>query len=225
MARRPTTQPQSAVPNDVHSNDVAGIVLASGLSRRFGQSNKLLSPLGGVPIVRRTVQAYLESSLDPLLVVVGFEGEAVATALEGLPVHILRNSGYAQGQSRALVRAVADLPATVLGAVIGVGDQPLLTATVINTLIDTFRRSANPIVAPRYGGQRGNPVLFARSLFPELIEVQGDQGGRGVLARRPDQISLVDFTDPRLGADIDTPDDLQRLDVDWTDDHNNDRKP
>ena len=91
------------------------------------------------------------------------------------------------------------------------GDQPFVTAAIVERLVAEWRTSASPIVAPVYAGQRGNPVLFARAVFPELLAIQGDQGARAVLAANPARIRLVPFDDPRPLADIDTPDDYERL--------------
>lgn len=192
-------------------SSLAGIVLASGLSRRFGPENKLLHPLHGRPIVRRTVEAYLAARLDPVLVVVGHEGERVLEALEGLPILPVSNPDFARGQSQSLVAAVRALPVGTEAAVIGVGDQPFLTPQVISLLAATYRSSSAALAIPRYAGVRGNPVLFSASLFPELATVQGDQGGRSVLRRHMTEAVWVDIPDARPGYDIDTPEDLAQF--------------
>ncbi len=84
------------------------------------------------------------------------------------------------------------------------GDQPRLTGGVINRLLDAYWRSGGPIVAPFADGRRGNPVLFARSLFPDLIGTQGDAGARGVIEAHHDEIHAVEV-DPAVFEDIDTP--------------------
>lgn len=189
-------------------NPIAGIILASGMSRRFGTDNKLLALVGGDVVVRRTLRPYLSAGLSRVIVVVGHEAERVGAALADLPVQLVLNPEFAQGQSRALVQGVETLPPETQAAVIGVGDQPLLTAESIEVLIDAYRSSHATIVVPRYAGLPGNPVLFDRRVFPELRAVTGDQGGRSVI-RRHDDVVWVDIgVEPQL--DIDTVDDLQR---------------
>jgi molybdenum cofactor cytidylyltransferase len=190
---------------------IAGIILASGLSSRFDGRNKLLAQLGGLPIIRLVTSAYLEGGLRPVHVVLGHEADQVEVAISGLDVVLIDNPHFAEGQSRSLVRGVASLPMEVTAAVIGVGDQPLLTAAVVSQLVETHRRSGAVLVAPRYAGRRGNPVLFDRSLFSELMTVEGDVGGRPVLLGHSDSIEWVNVDDALVGADVDRPDDYESL--------------
>jgi molybdenum cofactor cytidylyltransferase len=103
------------------------------------------------------------------------------------------------------------LPAGTGAAIIGVGDQPFLAPEIIRRLVSAFRASGAALVVPRYAGRRGNPVLFSAKLFPELLEVEGDQGGRPVLLRHRDEIVWVDVDEARAGLDIDTPEDYLAL--------------
>lgn len=187
---------------------IAGIVLASGMSTRFGTANKLLALVGGIPVVARTVQAYVDAGVVPLIVVVGHDAREIEHALSHLPVRCISNPEFHLGQSRALVHGIRELTRDIDAAVIGVADQPFLTGTVIQSLITLYRLERPLIVAPRYAGRNGNPVLFNRQLFDELLEVEGDQGGRAVLQCHRDAVAWVDLDDERAARDVDTPHDL-----------------
>ncbi len=94
--------------------------------------------------------------------------------------------------------------AGVDSALIMLGDQPLITAEVIDALISARRASGKRIVAALYGGKRGNPTLFAASLFGELMEVTGDEGGRRVLERHREEVEFVELGDAVASFDVDT---------------------
>lgn len=190
---------------------VAGLILASGMSRRFGEENKLLVELGGIPVIRHTVAAYAKADLRPLVVVVGHDAERVAAALGGLGLTLVPNPDFDQGQSRALVRGVRALPPETAAAVIGVADQPYLNAGLIRALVERHTESGAPLVVPRYGGRRGNPVLFSAALFSELLEVEGDRGGRPVILAHAGEITWLDVPDVMPGLDLDTPADLRAM--------------
>jgi molybdenum cofactor cytidylyltransferase len=192
------------------ANSVRGVILASGLSQRFGRANKLLASVGGKPVVRWTTEAYL-GALSDVLVVVGHQAELVCTAIGDLPVQIVMNPDYQSGQSAALRHGLAALPVDTEAAIVGVADQPLLTDTVLLQLITRWRQTSALVIAPLYGGQRGNPVLFAQSVFPELLSVQGDVGGRAVLAHH--SVEWVPIEPWWVGLDIDTPTDLDRIEA------------
>jgi molybdenum cofactor cytidylyltransferase len=161
--------------------------------------------------VRRTVETYQNAGLRPLLVTVGYQSDHVRTALDGMDLTFVDNPEYEAGQSRALVHAVRALPPSVDAAIIGVADQPYLTPATLCALVLRWRETGAPAVYPVYGGHRGSPTLFARSLFPELLAVVGDEGGRGVLRRHRAEAIAVDIPDAREAMDIDTPDDLAGL--------------
>jgi molybdenum cofactor cytidylyltransferase len=189
---------------------VAGIVLAAGAASRMGQPKQLLD-WDGQPLVRAAAAAALAAGLFPVLVVVGHARGAVAEALAGLPVHLVVNEDYAQGQSTSLRAGIAALGHSVAAAVVLLGDQPFVTPAIVERLLAVWQNGDGAIVAPVYAGQRGNPVLFARTIFPELLAVQGDQGARSVLAANRERVALVPFDDARPLADIDTPEEYARL--------------
>jgi molybdenum cofactor cytidylyltransferase len=185
---------------------IVAIVLAAGASTRMGRQKLLLPMANGRPLVRVAVEQVLAAGIDDTVVVLGREAEAVARTLVGLPVRTVVNPRYAEGQSTSVHAGIDALPAGTEAAVIALGDQPLPDPGVIRRLVAAFRTTRQPIVVPVYRDGRGNPVLFAATLFAELRAVTGDRGGREVIAQDPGRVAEVAL-DAAMPADIDTPED------------------
>ena len=189
---------------------IAAIILAAGQSSRMGQ-HKLLLPLLGKPLLLHAVENATAAGCAEVLVVVGYRAEAVRGLLINHPVRIIENLAYAQGQSTSLRAGIAALAPQTEAALILLGDQPLVSPAILQRLMQAWRSTARPIIAPYYAGQRGNPVLFARTLFPELLSVSGDQGGRAILQRHADEIEPVQIADANAAQDLDTWQEYQAL--------------
>jgi len=188
---------------------IVAIVLAAGLSRRMGQA-KLLLPVEGRPVVRLTVEAVLTGGVEQVVVVTGSEHQPLAEALAGLPVALAINPHPEAGQASSIRVGIGALPAGTEAVLIALGDQPFLAAEIIPALLAARERTGKAIVAPRYRDGRGNPVLFSRELFGELLDISGDQGARSVVERDPGRVALVDLDLP-MPQDLDTPEDYDRL--------------
>jgi molybdenum cofactor cytidylyltransferase len=188
------------------TSPIAAVVLAAGQSRRMGQVNKLLAEIDGQAMVTRAVDAARASGVSSVYVVIGHEGDEIRKALAGRQVTFIDNPDYDAGLSSSLKCGIKALPDSVDGAVICLGDMPRVTATEINRLIDTFDPSqGRAICLPTYDGQRGNPVLWARSFFAEMQEITGDVGARHLLKVHGDMVVEVEMAEESVLLDIDTP--------------------
>src|SRR5579884_1071 len=185
---------------------VRGLVLASGMSQRFGSANKLLEFLDGRTVLERTLEAYL-SVLGECWVVVGHDAARVVSALKGKPVHIVSNADFSSGQSAALRTGIRALPPDTAAVLVGPGDQPLLEAEVLRRLIRRWRESPADSVVPTYSGRRGTPALICARLFDELGQVTGDGGGRDVVDRHA--VEFEEMGELASGLDVDDPNDLR----------------
>lgn len=189
---------------------IAAIVLAAGGSVRMGQPKQLLT-IGGRPMVRRVAEAVCGTGLAQVVVVVGAGSAAVAQALAGLPVTIVVNETWANGLSTSMRVGIRTLRPEIQAALIVLADQPALTADLLKTLVVRYHATGAPIVAPFFQGRRGNPVLFDRTLFPELLAIEGDQGGRALIGRYGQQMERVDVNDAAVTMDIDTRQDYESV--------------
>jgi molybdenum cofactor cytidylyltransferase len=181
---------------------IAGILLAAGQSTRFGRQ-KLLEPWHGEPLVRKIARCFLDAGLRPLVAVVSPDARLVE-ALAGLPLTTVENARPEDGISRSIAIGLRALPEMTDAALIGVGDQPYLTAAAIEELVRAF--APGRIIVPRWGDHRGNPPVFDRRFFAELLTLKGDRGGQRVIAAHPDAVVEVPLP-ARLGDDIDRPED------------------
>ncbi len=204
-------------------SSVSAIVLAAGVGRRMAAvgdaASKLALRLGEKSILRRVVEAALASLVDEVVVVLGHGAAELAPELPHDPrVRSVYNPDFASGQSSSLkagIKAITHVPGgesipEAQAAIFLLGDQPLISPRAIAALVAAFGSRHNAIVRPSYRGAPGNPVLFSRTLFAELLEVTGDQGGRELLARHRSEIEMVELN-LESPVDIDTSDDYAKL--------------
>jgi molybdenum cofactor cytidylyltransferase len=181
---------------------IAGILLAAGLSTRFGRQ-KLLQPYRGELLVRKTARCFLDAGLQPVVAVVSSD-PAFGDALAGLPVTMVANPNPEDGVSSSIAIGLRALPETSSAALIGVADQPYLTADAIQALLDAF--VPGRIVVPRFGDHRGNPPVFDRRFFLDLMQLRGDRGGQVVVNAHPEAVVEVSLAEG-IGDDVDRPED------------------
>ncbi|MGF1650225.1 MAG: NTP transferase domain-containing protein [Hyphomicrobiaceae bacterium] len=187
------------------------ILLAAGASRRFGDANKLLVDIDGIPLVQRVAQALAEGGLHrQLIVVLGHEASAIRSALTSVPATFVVNDDAAEGIGASIRCGITALPANAQGALIAQADTPALTSDLVARLIAAFEASGGQaIVHPATpDGRQGTPVVWPRALFAELAKLAGDRGGKPLLAHHPDKVVTV-ATDSATQVDLDTPDALQ----------------
>lgn len=194
---------------------VAAIVLAAGASSRLGQPKQLL-PVDGQPLLGRTLDAVRKTSLEPRLLVLGGYADKILETVNVDGFEVVLNPDFGQGQATSLKAGIAALPDAVDGALVILGDQPLVEPWLLEELVAAFDPDRNVAVRPRYADGPGNPVLLSRALFNELEALEGDVGAREVLKRHSDRITAIGHTSRNAPRDVDTIEDYRAFLLDWS---------
>jgi molybdenum cofactor cytidylyltransferase len=196
------------MPSD-RDGAVAGIVLAAGTSSRMG-GNKLFFELQGETILRRAVRQALEAGLDPVVVVLGHEAERARQELATLRCRPVVNPEYQRGINHSLRTGLLKVPAEARAAVVLLADMPFVTADMITRMVACYRKSSAPLVISDYAGVNAPPMLYDRSLFPELEMMEGEGCGRQVVQRHRNEAEVTGWPFGAL-TDLDVPADFERV--------------
>ena len=181
--------------------------MASGFSKRMNR-DKLTLDFKGVSVIERVIKAVKVSEVDHIIMVYRKEELREIGMRQGITT--VFNSKAQLGQSQSIKLGIEASPIETRGFMFFVGDQPFLNPVIINKLIQVFHVSKYPIIVPKYNGKRGNPVIFSPILKNELLEVNGDEGGRTIIKRRYDEVKFVPFEHSLVGRDIDTWDEYMK---------------
>jgi molybdenum cofactor cytidylyltransferase len=185
---------------------IAAIVLAAGLSKRYGPENKLLSLIDGVPMIRKVVVEIDRSKVDLVLVVTGYQSELIEDILVGVDkVQLVYNDHYEEGMSTSIVKGAQDLH-QMDGCMICLGDLPHLTANDYDRLIEVFnaKKATNRIIIPTFRGKRGHPVVFGQSFFDDLKNLPfSDEGARKIILANEGCVLEVEMDNHNILKDID----------------------
>ncbi len=191
---------------------VGAVVLAAGGASRYGELKQTL-PWQNTTLVGYAVDVARHSDVVETALVVGARAESVAAAAGGRATRVVHNPDWEQGLSTSVRAGVQALSEGADAALFMLADQPKVTSAVVDALLQRYYETLAPIVVATYGGRRGNPTLFDRCLWPELMEVAGDQGGRALIEKYRDVAQFVEVGEA-AALDIDTPDDYRRLRAD-----------
>jgi CTP:molybdopterin cytidylyltransferase MocA len=185
---------------------IAAVILSAGESSRMGRPKALL-PIGSQTFIEKIVGALRQAGLENIIVILGHDAEAMRQTIAHLPVTILVNPDYRKGQLSSLRVAIRHLLANdrCSGLLVHLVDHPYIDAALVNLLIERFEDSGKLIAVPRFHGKRGHPVIFARSLFEELLNAPIDQGAKAVVNAHRDETLEIDTEDEGITLDIDTP--------------------
>ena len=193
---------------------VMGVILAAGNSTRMGKDNKLLRNIGDAPLIRNTAIEMLKSDLDSCSIVLGYQSDKVADVIKDLNVNLILNPLWKEGQASSLRAAINTLDSTYSDLLIMLGDLPGIKSIHINSIIEEHLLTDNrksKITIPSFKGQKGNPVIWGRSFFDDLSNLEGDVGGRSLFSEHPAAINILEMENPWVVKDTDTPEDFENF--------------
>ena len=199
-----------ASKNIIKSN-CAIIILAAGASARLGRPKQLL-PYQGKSLLEHAVDIANDSDASPVIVVLGAGAAELEKMIDEKKLHIVENEEWQEGIASSIRCGMNTLKRVALlsdAVILMVCDQPHIETSVINELIATQKKTGKPIVASRYGDTMGTPVLFFKSMFAELLELEGDKGAKKIIDKYPTELAAIAF--PLGELDIDTEEDYKTL--------------
>ena len=186
-----------------------GIILAAGESRRMGYPKPLLK-IGRQTFIEHIAGTML-AVVPRLVIVLGAHGDRVRAAIpDDARITIVENPNYARGQLSSLKIGLSAIQPHAAGALVHLGDHPMVRAETFQAMVDCYHETGTPIVIARHNGHRGHPVIFDRELFAELQSCPEEEGARHVVNADPTRVAYIDSDDPGINLDLDTPSDLAR---------------
>lgn len=189
---------------------ISAIILAAGMSTRMGRPKQLLK-VGHSTLIRIITENVLVSNVDEVHVVTGYKQKEVSAAINDLPVKVVFNPRYKEGQGTSLALGAKSISDSTSVLLVFMVDQPMISASLINMLIAEFQKRSCLALRPVCKGLPGHPVIFSGTLIDELKSLSGDKGARQVLKKLEDRVVYLSVGDEAVIFDIDTPKDYEDL--------------
>ena len=187
---------------------VGAIILAAGQAQRMG-CNKMLLPIVGKPMVLHIADAIAAAGLGAPIVAMGHEHTALAAVFADRPHIAVSVADYASGMGHSLAAAVAHVPPDWDAAFICLGDMPYISGNLLSAM--AARADPHHILIPQIDGKNGNPVLWGRHFFADLIALRGDSGGRQLFAQHAAFVRHFETSDAAVLHDLDRPEDVIQI--------------
>ena len=184
---------------------ISAILLAAGQSKRMNGENKLIKEIHGIPLIKLSVKNILASSIDELIVVLGYQKEIVEKLIDkNEKIKFVFNKDFESGMASSIKTGLNNLSEKIEAFFICLGDMPMINQDVYNQLIRS--RNNKEIIVPTYKGQQGNPILFSKSMKSIIISIEGDIGAKKILEQNKDKILKVKIDDINITKDFNTKD-------------------
>ncbi len=206
---------------------ISGILLAAGMSRRF-EDNKLLAELEAGTVIEYSFYRLLNSNVSEVIVVLGWQAVMIEKRLNDvleklynerkknepekkgkeMPVKYVYAPYYSYGQAHSLTTGLRKVDKKSEGALFYLADQPFIKIDTINSIVEYFENTSYEVVIPVFNDKRGNPTIFDQSMFPKLLRLSGDEGGKKLIKKA--DVGYMEVDDPEILFDIDNKEDFEK---------------
>jgi molybdenum cofactor cytidylyltransferase len=174
--------------------------------------NKLLAEVQGKPIIRRVVEAALDSKVDETIVVLGWDESRLREALADLPCRLIVNRAFEKGQSSSLKVGLDEVNPETTAVLVLPGDIAQIDSRSIDKVVNSYILDGGTILVAAHKGRYGHPILIDRTLFKDITQITEEtQGLKSVIKKHEREIRLVEVDTDNVLTDVDTPEDLHRL--------------
>ena len=186
---------------------ISAILLAAGRSKRMNGKNKLTEKIQKIPLINHSVKNILFSSVDELIVVLGYQKEIIEKLIDKHEkIKFVVNKDYKSGMASSIKVGLSHLSVNTDAFFICLGDMPMVNSDIYNQLIKS--KDNKEIIVPTYKGQQGNPVLFLKSMKEKIMDVSGDVGAKKILSLNADKVFKLEIDDDSITKDLNTNEDF-----------------
>lgn len=195
---------------DEQLNSIGAIVLAAGMSARMGEP-KLLMPWGNVTVIEKVINTLVMAAISPINVVVGGSRDEISRLLRGLPVTIVFNPKFPNGEMLVSLQAgLNELSDTIQAFLMVLGDQPQILESTVRSVVKNYHNDAPRLIIPSYQHRRGHPWLIPRKFWPEILNLNPPLTLRDFLNKHNSEIDYININNSSVLEDLDTPEDYQK---------------
>ena len=192
--------------------NISATILAAGSSERMEEANKLLLPFRSEALIKIVSKMLIDSLLDPIFIVTGYEHDKVVKLLPKSLDNIIYNKDWRKGMGKSINKAISSLPANIDGNMIVLGDMPLITVKTLNELKSVFlSNNGEKIIYAEYFGKQANPVIFPKKYFKEMLLLKGDNGCKDIISQNRKNTLGVSVDSSEVIFDCDTKGDYSDL--------------
>ncbi|HMK75840.1 MAG TPA: nucleotidyltransferase family protein [Thermodesulfobacteriota bacterium] len=182
---------------------ISAILLGAGESKRMGV-DKLSLPWGRKSVLEHCFETLLRSEVQELVIVLGIRNKGAKNLFRRRKARVVINPCSYRGMSASIGRGLMALHSKSDGILIALGDQPFLKTRTINALIHAFQKGKGGIIVPSFQGRKGHPVIFHRRYKKELLNLEGDVGGRSIIETHPQDVRAIRVKSIGIVKDVDT---------------------